>query len=122
MRIAIALLFLGIVALAMLGTPVLGEKPELANHYNSPEPILPMTFAHRDHTDTQCIDCHHNYVDNTGVDSCMSCHVSNAEVWPLFEQQFHALCMDCHQDLARQGKPSGPVRQCQACHLQDRLP
>lgn len=116
------LLIFCVVAVAVLGSPVSGDKPVLAHYFNSPVPILPMTFAHRDHTDTQCVECHHNYVDDTGDDQCMSCHVTNTDIWPLFEQQFHTLCMDCHIDLARNDKPGGPLRQCQGCHVQDRLP
>lgn len=107
--------------LALLGAPF-GEQPRTGHHYGSPEPILPMTFAHRDHVAVQCVLCHHNYVDDTGTESCMGCHVSSTETWPLLEEQFHGLCRDCHVEKAALGEASGPTRHCLGCHLDDPLP
>ncbi len=121
MKLVAMLLILLVIGLFWFGTPF-SEQPELANHYGAPEPILPMTFAHQDHTATQCVACHHNYVDDTGMETCMTCHVTNAEVWPLFEEQFHALCRDCHVNEHIAGKESGPVRSCIGCHLSDEKP
>lgn len=104
------------------GSPFVAEQPELGYHYDSPERILPMTFAHVDHATVSCIDCHHNYVDDTGIEPCMFCHVTNSEVRLLLEEQFHTLCRGCHEDLAATGEAGGPPRQCIACHLADRLP
>ncbi len=81
-----------------------------------------MTFAHIDHATVNCIDCHHNYIDATGGGLCMNCHMTNADVWPLLENQFHDLCRSCHAEKAALGEDGGPPRRCIACHLGDELP
>jgi len=85
-------------------------------YFGSPEPILPMSFAHADHRTVNCVECHHNFVDHTGHERCMKCHVTRKQLFPILEAQFHNLCRSCHARLAAQGKPGGPVRQCLACH------
>jgi len=88
------------------------------------EATIPMTFSHKSHKQQQCIDCHHNYVDNTGRSQlCMGCHLSTAELTYKLEDQFHQLCMGCHREkqLAA-NKEHGPVRQCKMCHTKDNLP
>jgi len=122
MRLVIVATFAFAAWIVAFGSPFSEGQPELAHHYGSPEPILPMTFAHIDHETVRCIDCHHNFVDDTGGDICMGCHVTDADVWPLFEEQFHDLCRGCHMDLAAKGEDSGPVRHCMGCHLKDQLP
>lgn len=86
------------------------------HYYGSRESILPMSFAHGDHTTVTCITCHHDFVDETGPGLCMNCHVTHEEVSDLLEEQFHGLCMGCHVDLSAQHEKAGPVRQCLACH------
>jgi hypothetical protein len=116
-------IFLMTIALLIaFGSPLVDEKPVRAHYYNSPEPILPMSFAHIDHARENCIVCHHNYVDDTGGDLCMYCHMANPDVWPLLENQFHALCRGCHAEKAALGIDGGPPRECMACHLGDDLP
>ncbi len=122
MKTATVAAFLIVTWILIYGSPFAGEQPKVGHYYNSPELILPMTFAHLDHTSVECIDCHHNYVDDTGGDSCMHCHVTNVEVWPLLEEQFHDLCRGCHEDLAAKGEAGGPPRQCIACHVADQIP
>jgi len=122
MKILSGIFLLLVILLLVFGSPLSGEKPVRGHHYNSPEPILPMTFAHQAHTTVNCLVCHHNYIDDTGMDMCMNCHVTNQEVWPLFEEQFHDLCRDCHAEKAADGIDGGPPRECMACHLGDDLP
>jgi len=112
---------LGILIVAF-GSPVAKEKPVRDYHYGSLEPILPMNFAHLDHANENCVLCHHNYVDDTGGGLCMNCHVTDQDVWPLFENQFHDLCRGCHAEKAAEGIDGGPPRECMACHLGDDLP
>lgn len=104
------------------GSPLAAERPQLDHHYGSPVPILPMSFAHRDHTSVHCAECHHNFVDNTGQGPCMLCHVTDEQLGPQLEEQFHNLCRGCHETLAAQGKPAGPPRRCINCHLADSEP
>ena len=88
------------------------------------EAAIPMTFSHKSHKQQQCIDCHHNYVDNTGRSQlCMGCHLSTVELTYKLEDQFHQLCMGCHREKQLEGnKEHGPVRQCKMCHTKDNLP
>ena len=37
-------------------------------------PLLPLTFAHLDHREVNCITCHHNFTDDTGQGLCIDCH------------------------------------------------
>ncbi len=120
------LTFIGLVIVGVLvvafGSPVAGEKPVRDYYYDAPRKILPMTFDHEHHVPVNCVDCHHNYVDDTGGGLCMNCHVTDQDVWPLFENQFHALCRDCHAEKTALGEIGGPPRECMACHLGDDLP
>ena len=120
------LVFVGLVIVGVLivvfGSPVAREMPVRDFHYEAPEKILPMNFAHLAHVPVNCVDCHHNYIDNTGGGLCMSCHVTDPTVWPLLEYQFHDLCRGCHEEKAALGEDGGPPRECMACHLGDDLP
>jgi hypothetical protein len=122
MKAAFIVTVLAGILIVVFGSPFAGERPVKGHYYESPEPILPMSFAHLDHVPVNCVDCHHNYVDDTGGGLCMSCHVTEQKVWPLFEQQFHDLCRGCHEDKAALGEDGGPPRECMACHLGDDLP
>lgn len=108
--------------IVIYGSPIAKEKPVRDFYYESPEPILPMSFAHEDHIAENCIVCHHNYNDNTGGGPCMNCHTTNQDVWPLFEKQYHDLCRTCHEEKAALGEPGGPPRHCIECHRGDDLP
>jgi hypothetical protein len=122
MKITFAVLVLVGVLIVVFGSPVASEVPVKSHQYGSPEPILPMNFAHLDHVSENCVLCHHNYTDDTGGGLCMNCHVTDQDVWPLLENQFHDLCRDCHAEKAASGIDGGPPRQCMACHLGDDLP
>ena len=122
MRPALAVVALAVGWVLAFGSPMVQERELLQHRYGSPEPILPMTFAHADHTTVGCIECHHNYVDDTGGDNCMHCHVVNEDVWPLLETQFHDLCRGCHEDESALSEAGGPARRCDACHLPDSAP
>ena len=79
-------------------------------------PILPVAFEHLDHESIQCTNCHHNFVDDTGHDSCYSCHKRDASVALEIERMFHDFCRDCHIKEAQNGLVSGPFRVCGECH------
>ncbi|MBT5220779.1 MAG: cytochrome c3 family protein [Woeseia sp.] len=122
MKTVTAILVVIVLLVVVFGSPFAGDAPVHDYHYGSLEPILPMSFAHVDHMQENCVVCHHNYADNTGGGLCMTCHVTDPAIWPLFEQQYHALCRDCHAEKAAQGDDGGPPRECMACHLGDELP
>ena len=85
-------------------------------------PMLPVTFAHADHTTVNCITCHHNFVDQSGQGLCFDCHLKHPDVRARREEQFHALCRDCHTDRQREDEEVGPLRACSACHTTDDAP
>jgi len=85
-------------------------------------PSLPMKFAHVDHAEQPCVECHHNYEDDTGQGLCIDCHYRDPELAPLMEQQFHDLCRGCHMEKAMESEEHGPLRHCVECHQADFLP
>jgi len=113
---------LAVIALLLFGTPFTEVRPERVSRWQSEMALLPMSFAHEDHASENCILCHHNYVDGTGGDPCMYCHVTNPDVYPVLEQQFHELCRGCHEDKKRMNEAGGPVRACIECHVEEDLP
>ena len=98
------------VATATLGFVYWHNEP-IKNH-----PILPVAFEHLDHQNIKCTDCHHNYIDDTGHDSCYSCHKHDDTVALEIEEMFHDFCRDCHVQEANKGLASGPFRVCSQCH------
>lgn len=120
-------LLLGSVFALLLGLALLAQSirydPSQANRVPHPAgTMLAVTFAHADHVEQTCISCHHNYVDATGIGMCLDCHKTDATVSPLIEQQFHDLCMGCHEQEQGQRAESGPVRRCVSCHTADQDP
>ena len=122
MKVVFALTLAAGIAIIAFGSPIAGQLPHRDYYYDAPRKILPMTFAHEDHVPVNCVDCHHNYIDDTGGGLCMNCHVTDAQVWPLFEQQYHELCRGCHEEKTALGEDGGPPRRCIDCHLGDDLP
>lgn len=83
---------------------------------------LAMAFGHLDHREVNCIACHHNFADDTGHGLCIDCHVRDAELRPLLEAQFHALCRGCHATERHAGHDAGPTRRCRDCHHAEDAP
>ena len=82
--------------------------------------LLPVTFAHADHISQNCVECHHNYVDEVGFGAnCLACHKTDESVAHLIEPQFHDLCRGCHEEHMAAGEATGPVRECLRCHTAD---
>ena len=82
----------------------------------SESPQLPVTLEHIDHNKQACIDCHHNFVDDTGGGACYNCHKLTPELAPEMENMFHEFCRECHLELRLHAQESGPLRQCSLCH------
>jgi len=84
---------------------------------------LPLTFAHADHGGENCLDCHHNFADDTGRGpACIDCHKNDPNIAAVIELQFHDLCRGCHMARRAAGEPAGPTRACIACHVADERP
>lgn len=122
MKVTFVLVVVTTVLIIGFGSPFAGQKAAREHYYQSPAPVLPMTFAHMDHVTVNCIDCHHNYVDDTGDGNCMTCHMTDEELWQDLEKQFHTLCRDCHAEREATGEDGGPPRRCISCHMADDLP
>ena len=84
--------------------------------YAPEEPLLPVIFEHGDHTETECVECHHNFIDNTGGGTCYNCHKYSPEIAGEIEKMFHDFCFDCHVTQRLTGEDSGPMRECAGCH------
>lgn len=79
--------------------------------------FAPIIFPHETHTSVNCVVCHHNFTDHTGVAGCVDCHRSQRPDLPQSsEATFHVFCRDCHNRLAVDGTRHGPTRECDACH------
>jgi len=87
----------------------------------SARPMLPVNFDHQDHAGTNCTQCHHDFIDDSGSGSCYSCHKMRPELAPQMEAMFHRLCRDCHVDTRLEGEDAGPLRSCRGCHETHRV-
>jgi predicted CXXCH cytochrome family protein len=80
------------------------------------EPLV-LGFPHDKHRQVNCILCHHNFVDRSGADSCISCHRSGrADLRVGAEARFHDFCLGCHRDPPEYLAGHGPVTGCSTCH------
>jgi hypothetical protein len=80
--------------------------------------LLPVYFPHEKHTTVDCVTCHHNFIDKTGVGSCLECHRSSQpNLSQSAEATFHTFCRSCHTDLAQTTDKHGPTRACSTCHV-----
>jgi hypothetical protein len=113
-------LLIGSVAVALLAAVVVGwaYRPSMIVS----RPLLPMTFAHADHRDVNCVVCHHEFADASGNGLCIDCHKTNVDIRAEIEPMFHTLCRDCHVKKREKGEDAGPVRQCKGCHTADEAP
>lgn len=86
------------------------------NQNAAQQPMLPVVFDHADHSTSQCIECHHNFVDDTGGGTCYVCHKHSPEIAAQMEKMFHDFCFGCHVSTRVEGEESGPMRECKGCH------
>ena len=119
LKILLAVLFVAGLELVVSGSPVAPPGIERAPRFGGTLPVLPMRFAHADHTGVGCISCHHEFAERRMDRGCMNCHVTDATVAPMLEDQFHGLCRSCHVAEQAAGHPAGPTRRCQDCHRPD---
>lgn len=85
-------------------------------------PFLPLDFNHQVHGKVNCLTCHHDYADHSpsapsGERTCLLCHKKTPALALRIEQDFHALCRDCHLKQVKVIHAAGPVRECQRCHV-----
>ena len=102
--------------------PIPTAAPALLQPAATPS-LLPVYFPHEKHTTVDCVTCHHNFVDKTGLGSCRDCHRSARPDLPeSAEATFHTFCRTCHTDLAQSTTKHGPTRACSVCHAKEPPP
>jgi predicted CXXCH cytochrome family protein len=115
-RLVVAIVLGSLVALLALlrgGTALALREPFLRRS----EPLV-LGFPHEKHRAVNCITCHHNFVDRSGEDSCISCHRSGrAAIRVGAEARFHDFCLGCHRDPPAYLTGHGPVTGCDTCHV-----
>ncbi|MBS0373842.1 MAG: cytochrome c3 family protein [Proteobacteria bacterium] len=78
---------------------------------------LRVGFPHEKHTEVNCIRCHHNYADHTGLETCIGCHRSaRADLKAGAEARFHEFCVGCHRAPEPPLSKHGPTTGCTTCH------
>ena len=114
-RLMLAIVLSSLVALLALlrgGTALALREPFLRRS----EPLV-LGFPHDKHRAVNCIQCHHDFADRSGSDSCISCHRSqHAAIRVGAEARFHDFCLGCHRDPPRYLTGHGPVTGCNTCH------
>jgi len=86
-------------------------------------PTLAVYFPHEKHTTVNCVTCHHNFTDKTGIGSCLDCHratrATRRDLTQSGEATFHSFCRGCHTQLAHTTTQHGPTRSCSDCHQKE---
>ncbi len=119
--LALLLVLVGVLYALMIGLSSAAYRAQ--QEQTAWVPPLPMKFAHIDHAQQRCVDCHHNFEDDTGQGMCIDCHFRDPELAVIMEQQFHDLCRGCHLEKAMAGEEAhGPLRHCVDCHQEDFMP
>jgi predicted CXXCH cytochrome family protein len=120
-RVVVVIVILAALALLPLMIP---EAPLTLR-----EPLLRRTsalaidFPHDKHREVNCIECHHNFSDRTGNDTCISCHRSHrAAIRVGAEARFHDFCLGCHRDPPARFEHHGPTTGCETCHMPPGVP
>ncbi len=79
--------------------------------------VIPVNLPHEKHMMVNCVECHHNFIDRTGMTACIECHRSGRhDLRRSSESTFHIFCRNCHMQRAVEGAPHGPTRSCSDCH------
>jgi hypothetical protein len=75
-------------------------------------------FAHKKHADAykDCKTCHHTWKEGENVKKCVECHKKETKDSAIkLEKAFHNNCRNCHRNLKKAGKATGPTI-CTKCH------
>lgn len=121
------------VAVGVLTAADVPDKVVISPKDNGFEKILkgPVKFNHKEHAEKYklaCTECHHVFKDGKNVfkegdkvHPCKECHKmertkqDGKTVYKL-KNAFHKNCKDCHKQLKKEGKKTGPFRKCNDCH------
>lgn len=80
-------------------------------------PIDHARFLHTDHTAFPCTGCHHNFMDRSGNENCLTCHkrISVSETTRI-DRVLHTFCINCHRTEESTSRKTGPIDDCNGCH------
>jgi predicted CXXCH cytochrome family protein len=113
----LVLAVVGLATVALLAVLLPGAGPALREPLVRRAHGLADNFPHEKHRVVNCIQCHHNYTDGAGLDTCIGCHRSaRADLKRGVEARFHVFCLGCHRDPDPAGERHGPVSGCATCH------
>jgi hypothetical protein len=108
---------LTLTALAAASLSVSGAGVALREPLERRVEALPLDFPHSKHVEVSCAACHHNFVDDRGLDTCIQCHRSNRPDLKVgIEARFHDFCFQCHRHPEAALTAHGPVSGCSQCH------
>jgi len=102
----------------LIAVPGLQPLAELRLTSLRRSPIVPTGFSHGDHSDYACTACHHNFIDLSGNENCISCHkrLSTNESMRV-DRLLHSFCSDCHRsELHADDRIEAPIDHCAGCH------
>ena len=97
---------------------VLGQQGVICIEYpklHATDKYKEAQFSHKKHADTlkDCKKCHHTWKEGEKVKKCVECHTKDSKVNAY--KAFHTTCRNCHRDLKKAGKETGPTS-CTKCH------
>lgn len=106
-----------VAGLAIAGLMPGGVRATLREPVLARTAALPLAFPHDQHSNVNCLRCHHNYVDARGFDTCIACHRGHRrDLQQGAESRFHHFCFDCHRHPDRTFARHGPASGCTSCH------
>jgi len=132
------------VFLLTAGKPSATDVPDVVKMESKvyPEHTKPIvTLSHKKHSvdyKIACTECHHVYKDGKNVwkegdevKKCDACHSEpkrpkgdktkmskDEKIKKYHYSAIHANCRDCHKELKKQNKPTGPLT-CTKCHVKE---
>jgi hypothetical protein len=114
LMVAVAFLAGGILGLALAQSDKVTINDKYPNKMKGP-----VTFNHKAHAAaTDCTKCHHTWKKEASKtpQMCAECHKAADTSDKGLKKVFHKQCIDCHKDLQKQGKKTGPTTKCSDCH------
>ena len=112
--VAVAFVAVGILSLAVAQPDKVTIDDKYPNKLKGP-----VTFNHKAHAGAiACTKCHHTWKQDTSKTppKCAECHKAGDTSEKGLKSAFHKQCIDCHKDLQKQGKKTGPTVKCSDCH------
>jgi hypothetical protein len=115
LMVAVAFVAGGIISLA-IAQP---DSVTIDNQY--PKKLKgPVTLSHKLHIDkgVACTECHHTWKkeEMPAPQKCAECHKADDKGPTGLKNAYHKNCQDCHKELKKEGKPTGPTVKCSDCH------